>query len=59
VLERGFAIVEHDGVIVRDAQEVQPKQEVRITLGRGSLGALVTVVESVPGSVGISIKKSS
>lgn len=59
VLERGFAIVEHDGVIVRDAQEVQPKQEVRITLGRGSLGATVTVVESVPGRAGISTKKSS
>jgi exodeoxyribonuclease VII large subunit len=45
VLERGFALVERDGVIVRDAREVQRDDAVRIRLGRGSLGATVTAVE--------------
>jgi ribosomal 50S subunit-recycling heat shock protein len=44
-LERGFALVERDGVIVRDAREVQRDDAVRIRLGRGSLGATVTAVE--------------
>jgi len=47
VLERGFAIVERDGAIVRGADEVHVSDNVRITLGRGSLGATVTQVEGV------------
>jgi exodeoxyribonuclease VII large subunit len=46
VLSRGYAIV-HDaaGGIVSDAESVRPGQQVRVRLGKGSLGAEVTEVD--------------
>lgn len=56
VLERGFAFVERDGVIVRRAADVRCNDEVRITLGHGTIGARVTEVEE-SGSIEQNFKK--
>lgn len=46
VLERGFALVERDGVVLREASDIHPAEAVRVRLGRGSFGATVTAVEA-------------
>jgi len=56
VLERGFALVERDGVLVRSAEDVRCNEGVRITLGRGAIAATVTAVEE-PEASGHEFKK--
>jgi exodeoxyribonuclease VII large subunit len=46
VLGRGYAIVSRaDGRVVRQAEEVQPGEDVRVRLGQGGLTARVTGIE--------------
>ncbi len=45
VLERGYSIVEHDGVILRDSANVQPGDRLAVRLARGGLSAEVKSVD--------------
>jgi exodeoxyribonuclease VII large subunit len=44
-LARGYAIIEHDGHIVRAAQELRPGDSLRARLGQGFIEASVVAVE--------------
>ncbi len=48
VLERGFAVVSRDGMVIRSAAQLNPGDEVKVRLARGSFGARVESV--LPGS---------
>ena len=49
VLNRGYAIVfTEDGRVLRDAAEVAPDQQIRARLGKGSVRARITQVETNP-----------
>ncbi len=45
VLERGFAMVEHNGALVRDARSVHAGDHLRVRLARGALDVVVETVE--------------
>ncbi len=46
VLDRGFSLTLHDGVILHDAQGLHPGDRVRTLLARGAFTATVTEVEA-------------
>jgi exodeoxyribonuclease VII large subunit len=45
VLERGFAMVSKDRVIVRDAAQVTKGERLHVRLARGTLGVIVEETE--------------
>ena len=47
VLERGYSIVEHRGVVLRDARQVANGDHLRVRLARGTLEASVTSAATV------------